>query len=447
MAKTFGKRWKIITDLPEGGQAHTFIVKDLEENPGLFVLKRLKNSKRLGRFRTEIEALKNISSPWIPPVIDYSIEEGADLSYVVTPYLGIDLEKYADTSPLSIIESLNLFENLVNAVKCAHRSGIKHRDIKPNNVVVSEDGSRIFLIDFGICQFLDGNLILTPTDEQLGNTAFAAPECLPGRNEEPNFPCDIYSLGKLLYWMVTEGSYISREELAPAIINRIKDENEIVRFYIQRVLRGTIREIPKERWNAEELLSEVEITKGLIKRFKDYNKNGKIVIYDGFGLSDDYNKESHRSATTPQKGNPPADMDVGTAFVISGENDLKLHSITLALRLFAGQSELDLCLLTDLDDKPDHKILEKFTLGEEVSPSGGVYTVISKLNPKLIAGKQYWLVISVRRPDSQIALHSAPQDFRPIGAKFAERMNLGVWEVSSSSSGPGYAIRILGTIV
>ena len=63
-----------------------------------------------------------------------------------------------------------------------------HRDIKPNNVVVSPNGENAYLIDFGICQYADGELTLLTTREAYGNPAFAAPESFLGRGEEPGPP-------------------------------------------------------------------------------------------------------------------------------------------------------------------------------------------------------------------------------------------------------------------
>jgi len=149
MSKTvLGNRWEMVKPLGEGGQAHTYIVRDLRDNSDTWVLKRLKNKKRLGRFQREIEALRKMQSPYIPTVEDYSVD---DPPYVVCPYLGENLEKYVTTPPLSVHAALHIFEQIVEATRDAHAKGVKHRDIKPNNIVLTADGQQANLIDFGIC--------------------------------------------------------------------------------------------------------------------------------------------------------------------------------------------------------------------------------------------------------------------------------------------------------
>jgi len=82
MGKVYGERWEVVSSLGEGGQAHTFIVRDLQTNDSAtFVLKRLKNPSRLGRFVLEVKALKLVGSDRVPDVLDYRTDEPA---YVVT---------------------------------------------------------------------------------------------------------------------------------------------------------------------------------------------------------------------------------------------------------------------------------------------------------------------------------------------------------------------------
>lgn len=209
MANIYGDRWKIIDSIGEGGQAHTFRVRDLTDDSKNWVLKRLKNKNRLGRFEREIEALKTFDAPSIPKIIDYSVE---DSPYIVTKFLGSDLSKFLEDKQININDSLKIFQQIVSAVESAHNKGkitIIHRDIKPNNVIISPDNLNAYLVDFGICQIIGGEQVILTGQEPFGNPAFAAPECYLGREEEPGPECDIYSLGKLWYWMISNGSFIN----------------------------------------------------------------------------------------------------------------------------------------------------------------------------------------------------------------------------------------------
>jgi serine/threonine protein kinase len=237
MAKVYGNRWEIVDSLASGGQAEVFRVRDLSDSSTGWVLKRLRNRSRLWRFQRELQALAQIVSPNIPAVIDYSVEDPA---FIVTADLGSDLVRYAREHDLGLEQSLSLFRQIASAVMAASSSGVVHRDIKPNNVIVSEDGTSAWLIDFGLCQCLDGELVLLTTEEPFGNAAFAAPECFLGRELEPGPPADVYSLGKLLYWMVSKGGYINREDITDAVVARIDTDNLVIKRQIVSLIRKTV---------------------------------------------------------------------------------------------------------------------------------------------------------------------------------------------------------------
>ncbi len=194
--KVLGGRWEIIKPLYEGGQAHTFLVRDLNDRSEGWVLKRLKNLKRVERFRREIEALSTIESANIPRVVDYQFESGP--AYMVSPYVGIDLSRSADL-PTDAAGALGLLRQIASAARDAHGAGIVHRDVKPDNIVI-EDGVA-YLVDFGICADSSAGVVLTTTAEGFGNRAFAPPECEPGSIDAATPASDIYSLGKVLYWI------------------------------------------------------------------------------------------------------------------------------------------------------------------------------------------------------------------------------------------------------
>lgn len=223
MAKKDYKNWKIGNSIGQGGQgvAKRATHKNHPEIKG--VLKELINDNRLSRFRREIKALERINSPYIPKLLDYSLESPP--YFFVTPELGINLEKFTAETPLDLNAALNLFEMVIKAIKDAHNIGVVHRDIKPNNIIVSEDGSIAYLIDFGISDLNEPDNFVTGSSEALGNAAFAAPECYSGREEEPGPASDIYSLGKLLFWMASGGQKIVRENLTPTKLDKIKHDN------------------------------------------------------------------------------------------------------------------------------------------------------------------------------------------------------------------------------
>ena len=357
------------------------------------------------------------------------------------------------TDALDTGHVLTLFEQIVSAVRDAHENGVVHRDIKPNNVVISTDDAKIYLIDFGICQYSDGGLTHLTTDEAFGNPAFAAPECFRGREEEPGPPCDVYSLGKLLYWMVSQRRCISRERLSSTVSGRIAEGNDLIRFYLMRLLRATVVEDPVRRWPASQLLEEVCVTRRLVDRVRQYECRGEN---DGFGVEEAFNHTSSRSATTrdpsypPDRqvihlGGPPGDHDIGTAFEVPAGHDVHLETISLAIDHRAGKDYLDVWVALYLDGKPDSRsIVEAYRVVGSQSYLTRIVTLRSPNHPVLQQGRRYWILLPASAPNSETALLSAPLDFVPRPALIAEREDGGEWDVAESPSGPGFAVRVTG---
>lgn len=269
MAQVYGERWEIVRSLGEGGQAHTFIVQDLAapagESAQEFVLKRLKNPNRLGRFEQEVEAVRAIESDRVVPIIDFDV--AGDEPYFVSPYKGRSLEEVVHDETLSFDEGLDLFRDVVEATRDAHEVGIVHRDIKPDNVVVDDQSPRrrAYLIDFGICQFDQEGLFTTVVDEAFGARAFAAPELELGAAVEPTGGSDVYSLGKLLYWILTGGRFIAREDLSDDVTARVPEPRGVERSYVKQLLRWTIQTAMEERITSANLLENVELSGQLMR--------------------------------------------------------------------------------------------------------------------------------------------------------------------------------------
>jgi hypothetical protein len=256
--------------------------------------------------------------------------------------------------------------------------------------------------------------------------------------------------------MVSGGNHIQRENLAPTVLGRIATDNDLIRFYLARLLRGTIVEEPGQRWTASRFLEEVRTTRKLLDRVKEYEDRGLIVLTDGFGAGDSFGETSFALATAkdpnyptadPQGGSPGArnDQDVGAAFKVLADRDVRLETIALGLAHMAGEDELDVWVVTDLNGKPDvDGELEVFRVSGDGSYSSRVEHIRSQERPVLRRGHRYWILLSVPVPHSAIALWSAPLDFVPRPALYAERLNGGEWDVRKSPSGPGHAIRVTG---
>ena len=211
MAMIFGDRWKVCKTLGEGGQAHTFIVKDQLGSPDdLYVLKRLKNNRRIDRFRREIAAVQSLNHENVIRLVAFEVD--TDRPYLVTEYCaGGSLEQATPFWRDDPIQAFRVFDEICAGVEHAHAKGLIHRDLKPANIFLRMANGPAVVGDFGICYLDEEGHRFTLTEEAMGPRLYMAPELEDGRLEAVSPETDTYSLGKLLYWLLSGGQIFARE--------------------------------------------------------------------------------------------------------------------------------------------------------------------------------------------------------------------------------------------
>ena len=159
----------------------------------------------VARFRRERQVLANLEHPNIARLIDGgSADDGRP--FVVMEFVeGCRIDEYCDRQRLTIDERLDLFETVCGAVQYAHQNLVVHRDLKPGNILVSNDG-QAKLLDFGIAKMIEPGGVSRPLDvtatvERRLTPAYASPEQL--RGESVTTATDVYSLGVILYELLT----------------------------------------------------------------------------------------------------------------------------------------------------------------------------------------------------------------------------------------------------
>jgi serine/threonine protein kinase len=208
-------RWEIVRSLTEGGQAHIFVVEDRRKQfPGQWVLKRLKNIKdkaRKMRFAQEVKVTQSIEHPNVLKIIDKNLD--AERPYFVAEFCERGSLEKVGAPPYkgSVRATLGVLLPIADALVAAHQINVFHRDIKPANILFRGNGTPV-VGDFGIC-FVEGGERVTLTDEGMGSRNFIAPEMESGQRDlgEPSDRTDVYSLGKVLYWMLSGGLEFARE--------------------------------------------------------------------------------------------------------------------------------------------------------------------------------------------------------------------------------------------
>ena len=203
IGKRLDGRYEIHDLIGVGGMAYVYKAYDRVEGRWV-AIKILKeefsnNSDFLRRFRNESKAIAVLNHPNIVKVYDVSF--GDQIQYIVMEFIdGITLKEYIEQEgTIRWQEAVHFTTQILMALECAHEKGIIHRDIKPQNIMLLQDGS-IKVADFGIARFLQSET-QTMTDKAIGSVHYIAPEQASG--DYITDKADIYSVGVMLYEMLT----------------------------------------------------------------------------------------------------------------------------------------------------------------------------------------------------------------------------------------------------
>ena len=203
IGKRLDGRYEIHELIGVGGMAYVYKAYDRVEGRWV-AIKILKeefsnNSDFLRRFRNESKAIAVLNHPNIVKVYDVSF--GDQIQYIVMEFIdGITLKEYIEQEgTIRWQEAVHFTTQILMALECSHEKGIIHRDIKPQNIMLLQDGS-IKVADFGIARFLQSET-QTMTDKAIGSVHYIAPEQASG--DYITDKADIYSVGVMLYEMLT----------------------------------------------------------------------------------------------------------------------------------------------------------------------------------------------------------------------------------------------------
>ncbi len=171
------------------------------------------------RFRREAQAIAKLEHPHILPVFDYGEHEGT--TYIAMRYVeaGTLKEKMAQ-GQMSLAEINHIIGQVGNALDYAHRQGIIHRDIKPGNILI-DDQDNTYLTDFGLARIMESSQQFTASGVSVGTPAYMSPE--QGKGVKVDHRSDIYSLGIMLYEMVTGQVPYEAETPLAVLLKHITD--------------------------------------------------------------------------------------------------------------------------------------------------------------------------------------------------------------------------------
>lgn len=204
-APTLPAGYELIDEISRGGQGTVYRARQLSTQREVAVKVLLKgaaaSTKERARFDREIEIAASLHHPNIVEVYD-SGELNGVCYYVMELVEGVPLDQYAGAGTLDVESAVRLFLKVCDAVECAHRRGVIHRDLKPGNILVNSEGEPRVL-DFGLAQ-VSGSAAhhLTSAGDFLGTLAYASPEQVGGRGHV-DVRTDVYSLGVILFELLT----------------------------------------------------------------------------------------------------------------------------------------------------------------------------------------------------------------------------------------------------
>lgn len=228
-----GDRYEILEKIGTGGMSDVYKAKDhkLNRHVAVKVLKQefSENTNFVSKFRIEAQAAAGLMHPNIVNVYDVGEENG--IYYIVMELVeGITLKKYIEKKArLSVKEAVSIAIQVSMGIEAAHNNHIIHRDIKPQNIIISKDG-KVKVTDFGIAKAATSNTI---TSNVMGSVHYTSPEQARGGYSDEK--SDIYSLGVTLFEMLTGRVPFNGETTVAIAIKHIQETMPSPREYVSEI--------------------------------------------------------------------------------------------------------------------------------------------------------------------------------------------------------------------
>lgn len=275
-------RYEIVKNIGEGGMANVYLANDtiLDRKVAIKVLRGDLSSddKFIRRFEREALSVSNLSHPNIVEVYDVGEEEGNH--YIVMEYIeGKTLKQLLKKrETLTLTEVIDIMTQLTDGISHAHESYIIHRDIKPQNIMIEDDG-RIKITDFGIAMALNATQ-LTQTNSVMGSVHYLPPEQASGKSA--TVKSDIYSLGIMMYELLTGSVPFKGDNAVEIALKHMKDKIPSIRKQdpsipqsVENIIIKATAKNPRNRYD-----SAKEMHEDLLHCLDEEHSNDKKITFE-----------------------------------------------------------------------------------------------------------------------------------------------------------------------
>lgn len=237
------ERYEIISKIGSGGMADVYKAKDHKLNRFVAV-KVLKSEFRedkafISKFRIEAQSAAGLAHPNIVNVYDVGEEDG--INFIVMELVeGITLKEYIEKKGrLAVREATSIAIQVSMGLQAAHNNGIVHRDVKPQNIIISTDG-KVKVTDFGIARAATSNTI---SSNVMGSVHYSSPE--QARGGYSDYKSDVYSLGITMYEMLTGHVPFDGDTTVAIAIKHLQEEMQSPRKYVPELPKSTVQIVYK----------------------------------------------------------------------------------------------------------------------------------------------------------------------------------------------------------
>lgn len=339
-----GGRYEVISRIGRGGMADVYKALDRKLNRfvAIKVLKKEfgEDKRFVERFRSEASSAASLSHPNIVTVYDVAEEQG--VNYIVMELVeGITLKEYIEKrGKLSAKEAISISIQVAMGIEAAHKNHIIHRDIKPQNIMISKEG-KVKVADFGIARAAS---VHTVSSSQMGSVHYTSPEQARGGFSDAR--SDIYSLGVTMYEMITGRVPFDGDSTVTVAIKHLQEEvispsefAKDISYSYEQIILKCIQKSPEARYtNIAQLIDDLKMSlvnpNGNFVKI-DNNRGGETVIFTGREVEqineayDDYEDDYYDDE-------PEDNYDDYDEFDDDGESNPKLQRLTKVLVIVAA---------------------------------------------------------------------------------------------------------------